>query len=116
MKRTEVQTKLNLRWEDYRLPQQVLLIFQLANKQWGLNSAGGNANEGESGWYTFPVNFNSACFALYCGLRNTDTNNPNNYDSEVQPRNWTTSKFNVYKQIYGGEPWFGNFIWLAIGR
>jgi hypothetical protein len=35
MKRTEVQTKLNLRWEDYRLPQQVLLIFQLANKQWG---------------------------------------------------------------------------------
>lgn len=36
MKRTEVQIKLNLRWEDYRLPQQVLLIFQLANKTVGI--------------------------------------------------------------------------------
>lgn len=84
--------------------------------QWGINSAGNNGNEGESGWYTFPVNFNSACFALFCGLRNTDTNNPTKYDSEVQPRNWTTSKFNVYKQDYGGDPWFGSFIWFAIGR
>lgn len=40
MKRTEVQIKLNLRWEDYRLPQQVLLIFQLANKQWGNSWSG----------------------------------------------------------------------------
>ena len=84
--------------------------------QWGINSAGNNGSEGESGWYAFPVNFNSACFALFCGLRNTDTNNPTKYDSEVQPRNWTTSKFNVYKQDYGGDPWFGNFIWFAIGR
>ena len=53
---------------------------------------------------------------LFCGLRNTDTNNPTKYDSEVQPRNWTTAKFNVYKQIYGGDPWFGSFIWFAIGR
>ena len=43
-------------------------------KQWGINSAGNNGSEGESGWYAFPVNFNSACFALFCGLRNTDTN------------------------------------------
>ena len=85
-------------------------------KQWGFNSAGNNGSEGESGWYAFPVNFNSACFALFCGLRNTDTNNPTKYDSEVQPRNWTTSKFNVYKQNYGGNPWFGSFIWFAIGR
>ena len=84
--------------------------------QWGINSAGNNGSEGESGWYAFPVNFNSACFALFCGLRNTDTNNPTNYDSEVQPRNWTTTKFNVYKQNYGGNPWFGSFIWFAIGR
>ena len=84
--------------------------------QWGINSAGNDGSEGESGWYAFPVNFNSACFALFCGLRNTDTNNPTKYDSEVQPRNWTTSKFNVYKQDYGGDPWFGSFIWLAIGR
>ena len=84
--------------------------------QWGINSAGNNGSEGESGWYAFPVNFNSACFALFCGLRNTDTNNPTKYDSEVQPRNWTTSKFNVYKQDYGGDPWFGSFIWFAIGR
>ncbi|HJI08774.1 MAG TPA: hypothetical protein OIL90_01395 [Phascolarctobacterium faecium] len=84
--------------------------------QWGINNAGNNGNEGESGWYAFPINFNSACFALFCGLRNTDTNNPTKYDSEVQPRNWTTSKFNVYKQDYGGDPWFGSFIWFAIGR
>ena len=84
--------------------------------QWGINSAGNNGSEGKSGWYAFPVNFNSACFALFCGLRNTDTNNPTKYDSEVQPRNWTTSKFNVYKQDYGGDPWFGSFIWFAIGR
>ena len=84
--------------------------------QWGINNAGNNGNEGESGWYAFPINFNSACFALFCGLRNTDTNNPTKYDSEVQPRNWTTAKFNVYKQIYGGDPWFGSFIWFAIGR
>ena len=90
--------------------------LSLAFKQWGINNAGNNGNEGESGWYAFPVNFNSACFALFCGLRNTDTNNPTKYDSEVQPRNWTTSKFNVYKQIYGGDPWFGSFIWLAIGQ
>lgn len=43
-------------------------------KQWGINSAGNDGSEGESGWYAFPVNFNSACFALFCGLRNTDTN------------------------------------------
>ena len=85
-------------------------------KQWGINNAGNNGNEGESGWYAFPINFNSACFALFCGLRNTDTNNPTKYDSEVQPRNWTTAKFNVYKQSYGGDPWFGSFIWFAIGR
>ena len=91
-------------------------LLQVPNKQWGINSAGNNGSEGESGWYAFPVNFNSACFALFCGLRNTDTNNPTNYDSEVQPRNWTTSKFNVYKQDYGGNPWFGSFIWFAIGR
>lgn len=84
--------------------------------QWGINNAGNNGNEGESGWYAFPINFNSACFALFCGLRNTDTNNPTKYDSEVQPRNWTTAKFNIYKQIYGGDPWFGSFIWFAIGR
>lgn len=42
--------------------------------QWGINSAGNDGSEGESGWYAFPVNFNSACFALFCGLRNTDTN------------------------------------------
>ena len=84
--------------------------------QWGINSAGNDGSEGESGWYAFPVNFNSACFALFCGLRNTDTNKPTNYDSEVQPRNWTTTKFNVYKQNYGGNPWFGSFIWFAIGR
>ena len=54
-----------------------------ANKQWGINNAGNNENEGESGWYAFPVNFNSACFALFCGLRNTDTNNPTKYDSEL---------------------------------
>ncbi|WP_442417851.1 gp53-like domain-containing protein [Phascolarctobacterium faecium] len=83
----------------------------------GVNNAGNNSNEGESGWYTFPVNFNSTCFALFCGLRNTDTNKPMNYDSEVQPRNWTTTKFNVYKQKFGsGDPWFANFIWWAIGR
>lgn len=90
--------------------------FGVAQPQWGINSAGNNGSEGESGWYAFPVNFNSACFALFCGLRNTDTNNPTKYDSEVQPRNWTTSKFNVYKQDYGGDPWFGSFIWFAIGR
>ena len=93
-----------------------LLQFHLDIEQWGINSAGNDGSEGESGWYAFPVNFNSACFALFCGLRNTDTNNPTKYDSEVQPRNWTTSKFNVYKQDYGGDPWFGNFIWFAIGR
>ncbi len=90
--------------------------FGVAQQQWGINSAGNDGSEGESGWYAFPVNFNSACFALFCGLRNTDTNNPTNYDSEVQPRNWTTTKFNVYKQNYGGNPWFGSFIWFAIGR
>lgn len=84
--------------------------------QWGINNAGDNGNEGESGWYAFPINFNSACFALFCGLRNTDTNNPTKYDSEVQPRNWTTTKFNVYKQIYGADPWFCSFIWFAIGQ
>ena len=47
-------------------------------KQWGINSAGNDGSEGESGWYAFPVNFNSACFALFCGLRNTDTNKPTN--------------------------------------
>ena len=45
-----------------------------AQPQWGINSAGNDGSEGESGWYAFPVNFNSACFALFCGLRNTDTN------------------------------------------
>ena len=98
------------RWTGYTY------IVVGAQPQWGINSAGNNGSEGESGWYAFPVNFNSACFALFCGLRNTDTNNPTNYDSEVQPRNWTTTKFNVYKQNYGGNPWFGSFIWLAIGR
>ena len=91
-------------------------LLQASNKQWGINNAGNNGNEGESGWYAFPINFNSACFALFCGIRNTDTNNPTKYDSEVQPRNWTTTKFNVYKQDYGGDPWFGSFIWFAIGR
>ena len=94
----------------------IFYLFLGAQQQWGINSAGNNGSEGESGWYAFPVNFNSACFALFCGLRNTDTNNPTKYDSEVQPRNWTTSKFNVYKQDYGGDPWFGSFIWFAIGR
>ena len=94
-----------------------LQLLLLAFEQWGINNAGNNSNEGESGWYTFPVNFNSTCFALFCGLRNTDTNKPMNYDSEVQPRNWTTTKFNVYKQKFGsGDPWFANFIWWAIGR
>ena len=94
----------------------IFYLFLGAQPQWGINSAGNNGSEGKSGWYAFPVNFNSACFALFCGLRNTDTNNPTKYDSEVQPRNWTTSKFNVYKQDYGGDPWFGSFIWFAIGR
>ena len=49
-------------------------LLQVPNKQWGINSAGNDGSEGESGWYAFPVNFNSACFALFCGLRNTDTN------------------------------------------
>ena len=100
---------------DGDLGYSVIAICK-AQQQWGINSAGNNGSEGESGWYAFPVNFNSACFALFCGLRNTDTNNPTNYDSEVQPRNWTTTKFNVYKQNYGGNPWFGSFIWFAIGR
>lgn len=101
---------------DVAQPNDVNWIIIGCQPQWGINSAGNNGSEGESGWYAFPVNFNSACFALFCGLRNTDTNNPTKYDSEVQPRNWTTSKFNVYKQDYGGDPWFGNFIWFAIGR
>ena len=109
----------NLRSTVFSLHRQELMAVTTllpVYKQWGINSAGNNGSEGESGWYAFPVNFNSACFALFCGLRNTDTNNPTNYDSEVQPRNWTTSKFNVYKQDYGGNPWFGSFIWFAIGR
>lgn len=84
--------------------------------QWGIYSAGHNANEGDSGWYAFPVNFDLECFTIYCGLRNDDPNTPESYDSEVQPRTWTTSRFSLYKQIYGGDPWFGDFIWLAIGR
>ena len=101
---------------DVAQPNDVNWIIIGCQPQWGINSAGNNGSEGESGWYAFPVNFNSACFALFCGLRNTDTNNPTNYDSEVQPRNWTTTKFNVYKQNYGGNPWFGSFIWFSIGR
>ena len=62
--------------------------------QWGINSAGNDGSEGESGWYAFHVNFNSACFALFCGLRNTDTNKPTNYDQKYshvtgQPPNST---------------------------
>ena len=101
---------------EHMLTRNQLPLFLWVSKQWGINSAGNNGSEGESGWYAFPVNFNSACFALFCGLRNTDTNKPTNYDSEVQPRNWTTTKFNVYKQNYGGNPWFGSFILFAIGR
>ena len=101
---------------DVAQPNDVNWIVIGCQPQWGINNAGNNGNEGESGWYAFPINFNSACFALFCGIRNTDTNNPTKYDSEVQPRNWTTTKFNVYKQDYGGDPWFGSFIWFAIGR
>jgi hypothetical protein len=114
-----IQRSLYLRLKQTRHPHGIMDLYVgsfWGNRQWGINSAGNNGSEGESGWYAFPVNFNSACFALFCGLRNTDTNNPTNYDSEVQPRNWTTTKFNVYKQNYGGNPWFGSFIWFAIGR
>ena len=57
----------------------IFYLFLGAQPQWGINSAGNNGSEGKSGWYAFPVNFNSACFALFCGLRNTDTNKPTNY-------------------------------------
>lgn len=60
MKRTEVQIKLNLRWEDYRLPQQVLLIFQLANKQWGYYTAAVGAIYTD---VTTPVSFSKCFFA-----------------------------------------------------
>lgn len=62
-------TSVNLYLHELRVG-----ISQAAIEQWGINSAGNNGSEGESGWYAFPVNFNSACFALFCGLRNTDTN------------------------------------------
>ena len=114
--KTNLESFVTTTLMEHMLNRHQLHLFLWVSKQWGINSAGNNGNEGESGWYTFPVNFNSACFALFCGLRNIDTNNPTKYDSEVQPRNWTTSKFNVYKQDYGGDPWFGSFIWFAIGR
>lgn len=114
--KTNLESFVTTTLMEHMLNRHQLHLFLWVSKQWGINSAGNNGSEGESGWYAFPVNFNSACFALFCGLRNTDTNNPTKYDSEVQPRNWTTSKFNVYKQDYGGDPWFGSFIWFAIGR
>lgn len=92
------------------------MLLQSVSKQWGINNAGNNRNEGESGWYAFPISFNLACFALFCGLRNTDTEAPNAHDSEVQPRNWTATQFNVYKQALDRDPWFGDFIWFAIGQ
>lgn len=61
MKRTEVQTKLNLRWEDYRLPQQVLLIFQLANKQWGICFQNSFQSVYEWG---FPISFQKETLAV----------------------------------------------------
>jgi hypothetical protein len=67
MKRTEVQTKLNLRWEDYRLPQQVLLIFQLANKQWGMNTGSGTQIK------NFPINFGTIFTAVSNGINQWHT-------------------------------------------
>ena len=78
----------------YTFTELLAGISLAAIEQWGINSAGNDGSEGESGWYAFPVNFNSACFALFCGLRNTDTNKPTNYDQKYshvtgQPPNST---------------------------
>ena len=68
MKRTEVQIKLNLRWEDYRLPQQVLLIFQLANKQWGKYT-----NSGNDRVITYPIAFSELYYANVISPDNCET-------------------------------------------
>ena len=84
--------------------------------QWGKYNLGNNNTEGVSSSYSFPISFASSCYTMQAVLVNTDTNAPNHYDSNVQPRSLKTSTFTVYKQICGADPWFSDFYMFAIGK
>lgn len=97
-----------------RLPSGLLF-------QWGRDNLGNNGDEGISPWFTFPKQFNSACFNVYLTDLNHDTQNNNGnayfHDNALQIWESNTNGFNVFKQIPSGkaDPWFSDFCWLAIG-
>lgn len=100
MKRTEVQTKLNLRWEDYRLPQQVLLIFQLANKQWGYSNSETTVN--------FPMTFGSVLIIL-------GTKRAIQYEYTVAATDITSTKFYLSTRNNSGSSRVIACNWIALG-
>ena len=97
-----------------RLPSGLLF-------QWGRDNLGNNGDEGISPWFTFPKQFNSACFNVYLTDLNHDTQNNNGnayfHDNALQIWESNTNGFNVFKQIPSAkaDPWFSDFCWLAIG-
>lgn len=97
-----------------RLPSGLLF-------QWGRDNLGNNGDEGISPWFTFPKQFNSACFNVYLTDLNHDTQNNNDnayfHDNVLQIWESNVNGFNVFKQIPSnkGKPWFSDFSWLAMG-
>ena len=97
-----------------RLPSGLLF-------QWGKDNLGNTANEGISPWFTFPKQFNSACFNVYLTDLNHDTQNNNDnayyHDNILQIWESNVNGFNVFKQGGNGNEgtWFSDFCWLAIG-
>lgn len=97
-----------------RLPSGLLF-------QWGRDNLGNTANEGISPWFTFPKQFNSACFNVYLTDLNHDTQNNNDnayyHDNILQIWESNVNGFNVFKQGGNGNEgtWFSDFCWLAIG-
>lgn len=97
-----------------RLPSGLLF-------QWGRDNLGNTADEGISPWFTFPKQFNSACFNVYLTDLNHDTQNNNDnayyHDNILQVWESNANGFNVFKQGANGNrgTWFSDFCWLAIG-
>ena len=97
-----------------RLPSGLLF-------QWGRDNLGNTNNEGISSWFTFPKQFNNACFHIYLQDLNHDTQNNNGnayyHDNILQVWELNANGFNVFKQGANGNSavWFSDFSWLAIG-
>lgn len=97
-----------------RLPSGLLF-------QWGKDNLGNTNNEGISPWFTFPKQFNNACFNVYLTDLNHDTQNDNRnayyHDNILQVWESNANGFNVFKQGGNGsvDTWFSDFSWLAIG-